>query len=222
MRKLSRPMPEPVGLSGYNHNTQKWTINSPDSACRTAIWDKLNAMQNGFCVYCESVAIRGNGHVEHFFHKGQKPDGSTPYKHLTFQWTNLFGCCGVSSSDTCGHYKDREGENGPGQYDSNDIIKPDVDDPMLFFNYLDTGVIEVKTGLSPHDQKRAAETLRVLNLALLNGARKTQIDIFKQELKELEKLSHGLDNDTLLDEMNTIKAKVCSQEYQSAVLGALF
>ncbi|HCG6647049.1 TPA: retron Ec78 anti-phage system effector HNH endonuclease PtuB [Vibrio diabolicus] len=222
MRKLSRPMPGPVGLSGYNHNTQKWARNRPDHACRTAIWDKLNVMQSGFCVYCESVAIQGNGHLEHFFHKGRKPDGSAPYKHLTFDWTNLFGCCGLRSSDTCGHYKDREGANGPGQYDPNDIIKPDVDDPMLFFNFLDTGVIEVKMGLSALDHKRATETLRVLNLALLNGARKTQIDIFKQELKELEKLSDGLDDNALQDEMNIIKAKVRTGEYQSAVLGALF
>ncbi|EGA71209.1 hypothetical protein VISI1226_14188 [Vibrio sinaloensis DSM 21326] len=179
-------------------------------------------MQNGFCVYCESVAIKGNGHIEHFFHKGQKTDGSTPYKHLTFNWTNLFGCCGLSSSNTCGHYKDREGKNGPGQYNANDIIKPDIDDPKLFLNFLDTGVIEVKTGLTPHEQKRAEETLRVLNLALLNGARKTQIDIFKQELKELEELSHSLNDDTLQREIDIIKEKVCTQEYQSAVLGALF
>ena len=222
MRKLIRPIHAPAGLSNYNHNTQQWTRNSPNKACRDAIWNSLNVMQNGFCVYCESRAIQGNGHIEHFFHKGQKTNGSIPYKHLTFEWANLFGCCGLRSGNTCGHYKDRQGASGPGTYDSNNIIKPDVDDPMHFFNFLDTGVIAVKTGLSPIDYTKATETLRVLNLAHLNGARKAQIDIFKQELNELEKFSHELDDHTLQDEINRIKATVCSQEYQSAVLGALF
>ncbi|TMX46727.1 TIGR02646 family protein [Photobacterium damselae] len=222
MRKLCRPRPAPAGLSNYNHNNQKWTLNSPNKICRRAIWNKIDIMQNGFCVYCESVAIKGNGHIEHFFHKGQKPDGSTPYKHLTFSWDNLFGCCGTNTGDTCGHYKDREGGKGPGQYNSNDLIKPDSEDPTLFFNFLDTGVIEVKSNLSANDQKRATETLRILNLGHLNGARKIQIDIFKQELKELEELSYMLNSEELQEEIDIIKTKVCSQEYQTAVLGALF
>ncbi len=222
MRKLTRPMPEPNGLSSYDHNTQKWTKSSPDSACRTDIWNKLSIMQNGFCAYCESVAVSGNGHIEHFFHKGKKADGSTPYKHLTFEWTNLFGSCGLRSGDTCGHYKDREGKNGPGQYDPCNILKPDVDDPLLFFHFLDTGVIKVKSGLTAANETKAKETLRVLNLELLNGARKIQIDIFKTELEELEKVSHELDDATLQLELDSIKARVCTQEFQSAVLGALF
>lgn len=222
MRKLNRPMPAPTGLSNYDHATQEWAKNKPNKECRKAIWSKLDLMQNGFCVYCESVANQSNGHIEHFFHKGQKPDGTRPYKHLTFTWDNLFGCCGLFSGNTCGHYKDREGPNGPGNYDANDIIKPDVDDPLSFFNYLDTGFIMVKSNLSPRDQIKATETLRVLNLAHLNGARKIQIDIFKKELDMLETLSADLDSTTLQNEVNNIKAKVCLQEYQTAVLGALF
>lgn len=222
MRKLNRSNIKPVGLSNYDHNTQRWTGRRPNKVCRTNIWSKLAEMQNGFCVYCEAIATQGNGHIEHFFHKGKKPDGSTPYKHLTFEWTNLFGSCGSNTSDTCGHYKDREGMHGPGQYDPNDIIKPDIDDPMDFFNFLDTGVIEVKPGISDADHKRATETLRVLNLSFLNAARKTQIDIFKKELEELEELSVDLDEETLEREMDSIKAKVYLQEFQTAVLGALF
>ncbi|MGL6535085.1 retron Ec78 anti-phage system effector HNH endonuclease PtuB [Aeromonas caviae] len=222
MRKLNRPMPAPVGLSNYNYTTHKWTKNRPSKACRDAIWTQVGVMQGGFCVYCESVAHTVNGHIEHFFHKGQKPDGTKPYQHLTFDWGNLFGCCGLRSGDTCGHYKDRQGPNGPGVYDANDIIKPDVEDPLLFFSFLDTGVIVVKTGISPKDQRKATETLRVLNLDHLNGARKIQIDIFKKELEALEILSVNLDAVTLQSEIDKIKAKVRLQEYQSAVLGALF
>ncbi|MCD9479169.1 retron Ec78 anti-phage system effector HNH endonuclease PtuB [Photobacterium phosphoreum] len=222
MRKLQRPIPGPLCLSNYNHNYHKWTSKKPNTNCRNAIWDNLQVMQGGFCVYCESVAIRGNGHIEHFFHKGRKPDGTTPYIHLTFDWTNLFGCCGLMTGNTCGHYKDREGNEGPGSYNANNLIKPDVDDPKEYFNFLDTGVIEPKPGLPLDMQLKATETLRVLKLDLLNGARKTQIDIFKKELLELEKISDQLDDETLQQAIDSMKVVVKSQEYQTAVLEALF
>ncbi|PQJ89121.1 MULTISPECIES: retron Ec78 anti-phage system effector HNH endonuclease PtuB [Aliivibrio] len=222
MRKLHRPMPGPHCLSNYNHNSQKWTSRRPSTACRDAIWDKLQTMQNGFCVYCESVAIKGNGHIEHFFHKGQKSDGSTPYKHLTFNWINLFGCCGLRTGNSCGHYKDRKGDDGPGNYNASDLIRPDIDDPKDYFNFLDTGIIEPKLGLSPDMHKKATETLRVLKLDFFNGARKTQIDVFKKELNELERISGQLDDQTLQQAMDDIKVQVKLQEYQTAVLEALF
>jgi len=222
MRKLNRPMPGPSCISNYNYNAQKWKGRVPSQKCKMDIWRKLQVMQNGFCVYCESVAVKGNGHIEHFRHKGQKPDGTTPFRHLTFEWENLFGCCGSDNGNTCGHHKDREGVNGPGEYDPNYLIQPDEDDPIHFFNFLDTGLIEAKVGLSVEETKKATETIRVLNLGALNGARKKQIDIFKNELKILEEISHGLDEQELFQEMNNIKNKVQQQEYQTAVLDALF
>lgn len=131
-------------------------------------------------------------------------------------------CCGLTSSNTCGHFKNRQGSDGPGAYDAKELIKPDVDDPRLFFDFLDTGVIEPKPGLSNQNFKRASETISVLNLSALNGARKKQIDIFKNELNKLEKLSHALNEQTLQQEMGDIKAKVKLHEYQTAVLEALF
>ena len=179
-------------------------------------------MQSGFCVYCESSAIQGTGHIEHFFHKGKKTNGIAPYKHLTFDWSNLFGCCGQKTSDSCGHYKDRNGSSGPGPYDPNDLIKPDVDDPRDYFNFLTTGVIEPKPELPANLLKKATETLRVLNLSLLNGVRKKQIDIFRKELDALFNLSPTLDDQALLQEINNIKAKVKVSEYQTAVFESLF
>ena len=87
---------------------------------------------------------------------------------------------------------------------------------------MDTGVIEPRHGLPLDMQVKATETLRVLKLDLLNGARKTQIDIFKKELLELEKISDQLDNETLQQAIDSIKVEVKSQEYQTAVLEALF
>ncbi|MDC9509002.1 retron Ec78 anti-phage system effector HNH endonuclease PtuB [Pseudoalteromonas sp. Angola-4] len=222
MKKLNRPQPAPAALANYNYQTHKWTSRRPSAACRTQIWQHFQTMQGNFCAFCERTTYQGNGHIEHFFHKGQKPDGSTPYKHLTFTWSNLFGCCGTHTSNTCGHYKDRQGSQGPGAYNANDLIKPDTDDPALFFNFLDTGVIEAKQGLSVQNKKRALETIRVLNLSALNGVRKRQIDIFKNELKALEEISAGLDDQQLAQELNQIKNRIQQQEHQTAVLDALF
>lgn len=222
MKKLNRPQPAPAALANYNYRTQKWSKRIPNAACRTQIWQNFQTMQGGFCAFCERITSQSNGHIEHFYHKGQKPDGTAPYKHLTFTWSNLFGCCGSSTSNTCGHYKDRQGGQGPGEYDPNDLIKPDTDDPALFFNFLDTGVIEAKGGLSAISEKRAKETIRVLNLSALNGVRKRQIDIFKNELKALEEISNGLSDQQLNQEYNKIKNKIRQQEHQTAVLDALF
>ncbi len=222
MRKLNRPQPAPTALENYNYLAHDWSSKKPSKACRTLIWQKFEVMQGQFCAFCERITYQGNGHIEHFFHKGQKPDGTNPYKHLTFVWDNLFGSCGEVTSNTCGHYKDRQGPKGPGAYDPSDLIKPDVEDPSLFLNFLDTGVIEVKKGLSQHNERRAEETIRVLNLTALNGVRKRQIDIFKKELTELAKISAGLSDAQLSQELDRIKDTIRQQEYQTAVLQSLF
>ena len=222
MRKLNRPLPAPTCLLNYDYNTHVWKGNIPSPNCKTAIWKKIQIMQSGFCVYCESVAVKGNGHIEHFLHKGKKPNGTSPHKHLTFHWNNLFGCCGLTSGNSCGHFKDREGSKGPGTYDPNDLVNPDTEDPRDYFSFLDTGVIEPKPGLIGNQLRKATETIRVLNLAALNGARERQIDIFKKELKALQEISNQLDDQTLLQAMDNIKANVVMHEYQTAVLEALF
>ncbi|MGI2080936.1 MULTISPECIES: retron Ec78 anti-phage system effector HNH endonuclease PtuB [Shewanella] len=222
MRKLNRPLPAPPALSTYDHNVHKWSNKKPSKACRNLIWNRFRTMQGKFCALCERATDQRNGHIEHYFHKGGKPGQAALYKHLMFSWDNLFGCCGLTSSNTCGHFKDRQGSEGPGAYNASELIKPDVDDPRIFFDFLETGVIEPKPGLSTQDLKRASETIRVLNLSALNGARKKQIDIFKKELNELEALSHEMNVQELHKIMNTIKTKVKQQEYQTAVLEALF
>jgi uncharacterized protein (TIGR02646 family) len=220
MRQLKRPIHRPVCLGNCDYTIDRWSLGKPSSNGRKAIWKKLANMQNGFCCYCESIAVKGNGHIEHFFYKGKKADGNEPYKHMTFDWNNLFGSCGLNSRDTCGHYKDREGDKGPGVYDPTLLIKPDIDQPSNFFEYFPSGAIGVKSGLSAYDESRAKETLRVLNLQKLNGARKRRIDIFRKELDALLLLSN--DVNVLKVEIDNIKQKIKNAEYQTSVLQVLF
>ncbi|MGN7974867.1 retron Ec78 anti-phage system effector HNH endonuclease PtuB [Serratia sp. 22264] len=222
MRKLNRPQPAPMCLSKYNFIIDKWTKQSPKKKERIIIWRALEEMQGKYCCYCESIAEKGNGHIEHFYHKGAKNDGNAPYKHLTFDWDNLFASCGYTSGDTCGHYKDRLGKNGPGDYEPNEIIKPDRDDPNDYFDFLQTGTIKIKEKLSNENATKARETLRVLNLThgALNSARKKQIDIFKRELLSLIELD--IPYEAISMAMDDIKKSIRNGEFQSAVLGALF
>ncbi|MDP9942641.1 retron Ec78 anti-phage system effector HNH endonuclease PtuB [Ectopseudomonas alcaliphila] len=220
MRYLHRPQPAPACLAKYNHQNHDWSSSAPNSRDRNAIWKKLTQMQGGFCCYCESIAVKGNGHIEHFFYKGENNSGNAPYKHMMFEWGNLFGSCGLRSGNTCGHYKDREGPLGPGPYDPNHLIKPDIDNPSDYFEFLPTGLINAKPGLSPERENRAKETLRVLNLSALNGARKRQIDIFKREIEALLELTS--DDEILKRETDGVKKRIRESEYQTAVLSVLF
>ncbi|HEN7340875.1 MULTISPECIES: retron Ec78 anti-phage system effector HNH endonuclease PtuB [Serratia] len=222
MRKLNRPQLAPACLARYNYEIDKWSKKSPKSKDRIIIWRALENMQGKYCCYCESIAEKGNGHIEHFYHKGAKKGGDALYQHLTFDWGNLFASCGFTSGDTCGHYKDRLGKNGPGDYEPNEIIKPDRDDPNDYFDFLQTGSIKIKESISDENAIKARETLRVLNLThgSLNSARKKQIDIFKQELLSL--IEMDIPDEVRSIAMDDIKKSIKKGEFQSAVLGALF
>ncbi|MFB2928242.1 retron Ec78 anti-phage system effector HNH endonuclease PtuB [Aeromonas hydrophila] len=221
MKKLTRAPLIPDVLSQYDPSTVSWSINSPDSHSRAIIWQAIDNMQNGFCCYCEKSLSHNDKHIEHFFHKGKNDHGVAPFKNMTFQWSNLFGSCGKTSGVTCGHYKDRKGPLGPGNYDPNDLIKPDICDSSPFFIFLRTGHIDIKSGLSNNDQKRAEETLRVLNLrhSSLNGAREKQISIFKHELDTIIKLD--IPEQAMLDAIYKMRTKVRESEFQSAVISYL-
>lgn len=220
MRKLNRPPKVPRCLAKCDYTKHEWGQRYP--RYREDIWVQLDVMQDGFCAYCEAFLVGGDKHIEHFFRKGKMPDGSTPYKHLTFVWNNLFGCCGKDSGETCGHYKDL-GSKGPGAYDPNDLIKPDIEDPRDFLTFQDTGIVEPKNGLSARNLKRASETIRVLRLDFpaLNAARERQIKIFQQDLDSLALRSHELDDKSLFNERENIKRKAVQGEFQTAILDAL-
>ncbi|WP_339718785.1 retron Ec78 anti-phage system effector HNH endonuclease PtuB [Marinomonas primoryensis] len=224
MRKLNRPPKAPRCLAKCDYKKHKWGQRFP--RYKKDIWEQLDVMHDGFCAYCEALLVEDNKHIEHFFRKGEMPDGTAPYKHLTFDWNNLFGSCGKDNSDTCGHYKDREGPKGPkgpGAYDPRDLIKPDIEDPRDFLTFQNTGIVEPKIGLSDENLKRATETIRVLRLDFpaLNGVRETQIKIFKKNLDNLALLSSELDDENLFNERENIKREAAQSEFQTAILDAL-
>ncbi|GHU03948.1 hypothetical protein FACS1894158_03340 [Betaproteobacteria bacterium] len=153
MHKLQRGA-APTCLAHYQHGRDDWSQVS--SADKAAIWRELDDMQGKRCAYCEAdISNTNNKHIEHFRQRGRFPQG-------TFDWSNLFGSC--SREESCGKHKDQCGAYNPA-----DIVKPDVDDPEQFFVFVSDGAIAIRQGLSPQDQHRASETLRVFNLNDQNG-----------------------------------------------------
>ncbi|QYJ79856.1 retron Ec78 anti-phage system effector HNH endonuclease PtuB [Shewanella acanthi] len=162
------------------------------SVPKEEIWEALDKMQGGFCVYCECKLVRK--HIEHFKTRDEFPQD-------TFKWDNLFGSCGDSTKpggwNRCGIYKDSRA----GNYNINEIIKPDVDDPNEYFLFLTSGKIEPKNEISEINLKKAQETIRVLNLnddTTLFNRRKNAILAIQDEIEELYELQ-----DELADDFNT-------------------
>lgn len=152
MRKLDRAArPAPPCLGHYDHGAHSWKDVAPDH--KAEIKAHLETMQGRRCAYCEGdIDVLGQ-HIEHFRCKGDPS-----YRHLTFDWSNLFWSCDQKHS--CGRFKD----NGAGQYNVADLIEPCCDDPDAFFIFQADGTISVRRGLSAQDERRARETLRVFRL----------------------------------------------------------
>lgn len=177
MHKLDRAEVPPDCLARFRHGLNQWTEVS--AADREVIWAKLDAMQQGRCAYCEGFFPRRNGryvaHIEHFQQQDRFPQGA-------FDWLNLFGSC--DRQDSCGKHKDRCGTYNPA-----DLIKPDVEDPEVFFIFVVDGSIAIRQGLSEEQQHRAKETLRIFNLDAKYGAlrqmRKSMVSGYQQTAEEL-------------------------------------
>lgn len=150
MHKLDRGAP-PDCLAAFKAGQDAWdhTID------RVAIWNALDQMQGGRCAYCECQLTAGDRHIEHFRQRHRYPQG-------TFEWGNLFGSC--SRQDSCGKHKD-----GCGPYAHADLIKPDDEDPDLFFVFVSDGTIALRSGIQAQQRHRAAETLRIFNLDAEHG-----------------------------------------------------
>lgn len=152
MRKLDRVVcPTPPCLDGYQQGAHSWDDVTPDH--RAEIRTHLEEMQGRRCAYCEGDIDTLGQHIEHFRRKGDPA-----YRHLTFDWSNLFWSC--HQEDTCGRFKD----NRAGAFNASDLIDPCADDPDSFFIFQVDGTISIRHGLSPTDQHRAKETLRVFSL----------------------------------------------------------
>lgn len=167
MRKLDRIVcPAPPCLSDYHYGTHSWKDVAPGH--KGEIRTHLETMQGRRCAYCEGDIDALGQHIEHFRRKGDPA-----YRHLTFDWRNLFWSCG--QRDSCGHFKD----HGAGHYNVADLIDPCAEDPDNFFIFRSDGTISVRTGLPAHDEYRAKETLRVFSLhpqwGRLRNMRKTAV-----------------------------------------------
>ncbi len=227
MRKLNRSLAqEPSCLNNFHYQTDKWE--KVTSQQKKRIWQEIYEFQGRFCVYCESAAFQPSaeqadtGHIEHFYNKGAiAHNGTMPNKHLTFEWDNLFGCCG--SNEHCGHYKDKPEDGKPRSYDQTKLIKPDKEDPEEYFYFSHTSVdaakIKIKDGLTEEQNARAEETLRVLNLnePCLNNLRKAQVTLYVERLAALESFALIISSEDYKKEFLAIKKESETVEYRTAI-----
>ncbi|MGM0694045.1 MAG: retron Ec78 anti-phage system effector HNH endonuclease PtuB [Pseudomonadota bacterium] len=203
MHKLGRPE-APKCLSRFRHGRDNWRRDvSPDD--KSEIWEKLEAMQGQRCAYCEDKLPEGSRHIEHFRQQSRYPQG-------TFQWDNLFGSC--EKQDSCGRRKDRT------TYRDGDILKPDVDDPDDFLQFLADGRIVPRSDLSAVERHRAEETLRVLDLHHERGAlRQMRWSAMQgylrsvQDLKELAESDENMYFEYLQEELEAI----AGQPFETAI-----
>lgn len=147
MRQLIRGK-APGSLKKYRLGVHNW--DEVTKGDKDDIWTELEAMQEGRCAYCEGDMSADNRHIEHFRQRGRDPK-------QTFAWPNLFGSCNRENS--CGKYKDRIGT-----YPPEVLIKPDKEDPERFLVFAPDGGVSPRKGLSPEDEHRAKETIRIFNL----------------------------------------------------------
>lgn len=203
MKKLNRNLANiPYCLTNLSHPTHNWGSVELVS-CKPKIWKRIYQFQGKYCAYCETQIAKGNQHIEHFKDKSTHP-------LETFSWTNLFGCC--ESRDHCGHYKDAPTKGGIKRSpDHTKLLKPDLDDPEQFLQFVNTGGIKEKKGLNDDDFAKAQETIKALNLnhPSLNSSRHGQIQRFEQQLKVL-----GQFQDSPIFEAEYKKIH-CSVEYES-------
>jgi len=184
MRKLDRTAcPAPACLAVYNANVDNW--NHVSGQHKAEIRVQLEAIQGKRCAYCEGDLNVLGQHIEHFRRKKKHP-------HLTFEWINLYWSC--DQTDSCGHFKD----HGAGQYDVADLIDPCTDDPDDFFIFRSDGTINVRRGLSAHDEHRARETLRVFSLdadwGRLRAMRKAAVSGYVSDADEAFNAGLSLDD----------------------------
>lgn len=152
MRQLDRAaVPAPPCLAAYNHGAHAWGDLSGEDKAEIRV--RLEMMQGRRCAYCEGGIDSLGQHIEHFRRKGD-----AAFRHLTFEWSNLFWSC--DQTDSCGHFKD----HGAGAYDPAQLVNPCEDDPDFFFLFRADGTISVRRGLSAQEAHRAQETLRVFSL----------------------------------------------------------
>ncbi|MFT4925667.1 MAG: hypothetical protein ACI8WB_001761 [Phenylobacterium sp.] len=222
MKKLNRNLAnEPQCLANLAKSGKIWKKVTTDQ--KKEIWHELDKFQHQYCVYCESSAFKGKytGHIKHFFHKGSRADGSAPHAHLTFDWNNLFGCC--AANEHCGHFKDKTPKGSRHrEYDPHALIKPDLEDPEIFLQFLPSGKVQAKANLTQDMRRKATETIHIINLqaATLVNARNHKIKLYRDQLLALEKLA--MDDEPHRQEYQRIRDEAMGGAHRTAVKHACF
>ena len=151
------------------------------------IRSRLRKMQGPRCAYCEG-AVYCDAHIEHFRRKNPHH-----FPELTFAWSNLFWSC--ESNEHCGHYKDRP--SAP-PYNPADLIKPDEEDPDVYFYFHSSGEVRPRSGLDPRQLHRANETIRVFNLNCgpLKAARRQALKQYERRDPDILEALMAFDEET--------------------------
>lgn len=115
-------------------------------AAKRVLKAPLLAMTWGKCAFCESpLDVQVFAQIEHYISKRIAC-------HKAFDWKNLFPVCQICN--TCKRDADHGGS----------LLKPDSEDPELFFWITPEGDLEPYPGLSDESKFRAEETIRLCNL----------------------------------------------------------
>lgn len=213
MKKLDRSLAQtPQCLSALSHVTHTW--DNMNGRKKAQVWIEIDKFQEQFCVYCESKAYKGEetGHIEHFYHKA-----NLLYKSLTFDWNNLFGCC--TSYNHCGHYKDKILPGGDKrEYNATLLLKPDRDDPEEYFQFLPSGLVKVRDGLSPDKENKGRETIKALNLNSpnLKTSRENQITLYQNRLLPFAEMTGAL-TDEDVDEYLAVQEEAKYVPHRTAI-----
>jgi uncharacterized protein (TIGR02646 family) len=204
MRRLYRDPVSPLGLTNYRHGSSNWALSSPTPSEREEIWAKLLAMQGEYCAYCEGPMPVFKRHIEHFRQRSRYPQG-------TFDWHNLFGSC--NRQGTCGDHKDK-----CGKYSPQDLIKPDIEDPELFFVFTTRGDIKIRANLTPENQRRAVETIRILALdGALNQIRYSEVQGYLQTAEQFAEFAKDYPQDEWLPLLEEEIKNITNMPFATAI-----
>ncbi|HFQ5384651.1 retron Ec78 anti-phage system effector HNH endonuclease PtuB [Vibrio vulnificus] len=219
MKKLDRNLAKkPIFLNNICYTTHTWK--NMTKSRKKSVWKELEKFQDKLCVYCESKAEQGThtGHIEHFFDK-------STHVHLTFDWSNLFGCC--ASKLHCGHYKDETLPGGVRRtYNTNLLIKPDTEDPEDYLQFLPSGKIESHNGLDTISEQKASETIKALHLDApsLVRSREQQITRFQSKVTTALSFIDTGDEETIalaMIEYRNIEQEAKSAPHRTAIKQAV-
>lgn len=189
----------------------------------------------GKCAYCESKFLHVySGDIEHFRPKGEIEEATPPkkpgYYWLAADWDNLLLSCrncnqklthsvyGINEKRTMGkmnqfplannaaHIRDHSHLNGIKDEEPHRLLlNPCIENPELFFEYEQEGVIRPKSSASSEEKARAEKSIDVYvlqRMPLVQSREKIQIDIFAQIQRVKEAIKNFND---IVNSHNSIK-----------------